>query len=124
MEDKIKLGVSACLLGEEVRYDGGHKRDRFITDTLANYVAFVPVCPEMEAGFGVPRESMHLRGNPDAPRLVTTKSNRDVTAQMLKWAKTRVRELEAENICGSTKKACLFKKELVFLHGHSRIISP
>jgi uncharacterized protein YbgA (DUF1722 family) len=105
MEDKIKLGVSACLLGEEVRYDGGHKRDRFITDTLANYVAFVPVCPEMEAGFGVPRESMHLRGNPDAPRLVTTKSNRDVTAQMLKWAKTRVRELEAENICGFIFKA-------------------
>jgi uncharacterized protein YbgA (DUF1722 family)/uncharacterized protein YbbK (DUF523 family) len=105
MNDKIKLGVSACLLGEEVRYDGGHKRDRFITDTLANYVAFVPVCPEMEAGFGVPRESMHLRGNPDAPRLVTTKSKRDVTGQMLQWAKARVRELETENLCGFIFKA-------------------
>jgi uncharacterized protein YbgA (DUF1722 family)/uncharacterized protein YbbK (DUF523 family) len=100
MNNKIKLGVSACLLGENVRYDGGHKKDRFITDTLGNYVEFVPVCPEMEAGFGVPRESMHLRGDPEAPRLVTTKSKRDMTDQMLKWAKKRVRELEAEGLCG------------------------
>ena len=100
MNDKIKLGVSACLLGEKVRYDGGHKMDRFIVNTLGNYVEFVPVCPEAEAGFGIPRESMHLAGDPSAPRLITTKTKRDVTGQMLKWAKTRVRELEAEDLCG------------------------
>ena len=100
MDNNIRLGVSACLLGEEVRYDGGHKRDRFITDTLASYVEFVPVCPEVEAGFGVPRESMHLEGDPEAPRLVTTKSKRDMTEPMLKWARARVRELEAESLCG------------------------
>jgi uncharacterized protein YbgA (DUF1722 family)/uncharacterized protein YbbK (DUF523 family) len=105
MIDKIRLGVSACLLGEEVRYDGGHKRDRFITDTLADYVEFVPVCPEVEAGFGVPRESMHLEGDPAAPRLVTTKSKRDMTEPMLKWARERVRELESENLCGFVFKS-------------------
>jgi uncharacterized protein YbgA (DUF1722 family)/uncharacterized protein YbbK (DUF523 family) len=100
MDEPIKLGVSACLLGEEVRYDGGHKKDRFITNTLGNYVEFVPVCPEVEAGFGIPRESMHLEGDPDAPRLITTKSKRDMTDQMMKWAHGRVRELVAENLCG------------------------
>ncbi|MCD6294805.1 MAG: DUF523 domain-containing protein, partial [Deltaproteobacteria bacterium] len=48
MENRIKLGVSACLLGENVRYDGDHKLDRFIRDTLGEYVDFVPVCPEVE----------------------------------------------------------------------------
>ena len=62
MEMKIKLGISACLLGEEVRYDGGHKRDRYLTDTLGRYVEYVPVCPEVEAGFGIPRETMHHEG--------------------------------------------------------------
>ena len=55
-----RLGVSACLLGQEVRYDGGHKRDPFLTDVLARFVQWVPVCPEEEAGFGTPREAMRL----------------------------------------------------------------
>ena len=105
MDDKIKLGVSACLLGEKVRYDGGHKMDRFITNTLGNYVAFVPVCPEVEAGFGIPRESMHLEGDPQAPKLVTTKTHRDMTDQMLNWAQVSVRELEAEDLCGFVFKS-------------------
>jgi uncharacterized protein YbgA (DUF1722 family)/uncharacterized protein YbbK (DUF523 family) len=100
VEDKIRLGVSACLLGEKVRFDGGHKLDPFITKTLGTYVEFVPVCPEVEAGFGVPRETMRLEGHPEAPRLVTNKTKRDVTGQMTMWAKTRVRELETENLCG------------------------
>ena len=56
--ERIRLGVSACLLGEEVRYDGGHKRDRFLTDVLAPYVQWVPVCPEVEVGLG---EVIHAR---------------------------------------------------------------
>jgi len=61
-EHPIRLGISRCLLGEPVRYDGGHKRDRFLTDVLGRYVEWVPVCPEVEAGFGTPREAMRLEG--------------------------------------------------------------
>jgi uncharacterized protein YbgA (DUF1722 family)/uncharacterized protein YbbK (DUF523 family) len=100
MEMKIRLGISACLLGEKVRYDGGHKLDRYLTDTLGRFVEYVPVCPEVEAGFGVPREAMHLEGNPNAPRLVTRRTKRDLTEPMLEWAKKRVLELEAQDLCG------------------------
>jgi uncharacterized protein YbgA (DUF1722 family)/uncharacterized protein YbbK (DUF523 family) len=100
MGDKIKIGVSACLLGHKVRFDGGHKHDRFITDTLGQYVEFFPVCPEVESGFPVPRESLRLVGDPENPRLKTTKTNVDHTEQMLNWAHDRVRELEKENLCG------------------------
>ncbi len=98
--EKIKLGVSACLLGENVRYDGGHKLDRFLTDTLGQYVEYVPVCPEVECGLPTPREPMHLEGNPDCPRLVTTRTKKDMTNRMVRWATKRVRELEREDICG------------------------
>jgi len=98
--EKIKLGISTCLLGENVRYDGGHKHDRFLTDTLGKYVQYVPVCPEVECGLGVPRESMRLEGDPASPRLVTNKTGRDFTEQMIRWARKRVRELEKENLCG------------------------
>jgi uncharacterized protein YbgA (DUF1722 family)/uncharacterized protein YbbK (DUF523 family) len=100
MEDKIKIGVSLCLLGENVRYDGGHKRDRFITDTLVNYLEFVPVCPEVECGLGVPREAMHLEGNPDDPRLLTIHTKTDHTEKMKHWALRRLAELENEGLCG------------------------
>ena len=97
---KIKLGISACLLGENVRYDGGHKLDRFLRDTLGQYVEYFPVCPEVECGLPVPRESMHLEGNPDSPRLVTSQIKQDMTQRMVSWAKKRVWELEKENLCG------------------------
>jgi uncharacterized protein YbgA (DUF1722 family)/uncharacterized protein YbbK (DUF523 family) len=96
----IRIGISSCLLGEAVRYDGGHKLDRFVRDTLGQYVEYVPVCPEVECGFGIPRESMHLEGDPQAPRLVTTRTKRDVTDQMLTWAHQRLAELEREDLCG------------------------
>jgi uncharacterized protein YbgA (DUF1722 family)/uncharacterized protein YbbK (DUF523 family) len=97
---KIRLGISACLLGQAVRYDGGHKHDRFLTETLGQYVDFVPVCPEMECGLGIPREAMRLVGEIDQPRLVTIRSRRDYTEQMQSWAKGRVQELEAEDLNG------------------------
>jgi len=105
MEKGIKLGISSCLLGENVRYDGGHRLDRFLTDTLGTYVSYVPVCPEVECGLGVPRESMRLVGDPNAPRLVTSRSQRDLTEQMLAWARKRVAELEHEELCGFICKA-------------------
>jgi uncharacterized protein YbgA (DUF1722 family)/uncharacterized protein YbbK (DUF523 family) len=100
MEDKIRLGISACLLGQNVRYDGGHKLDRYLTDTLGQYVEYVPVCPEVECGLGIPREAMRLVGDPESPRLVTVRTQRDFTGRMLTWAKRRVREIEKEGLCG------------------------
>ncbi|MBT8406406.1 MAG: DUF523 and DUF1722 domain-containing protein [Deltaproteobacteria bacterium] len=100
MEEKIRIGLSTCLLGENVRYDGGHKRDRFVTDTLGQFLEFVPVCPEMECGLGVPRESMRLVGDPESPRLVTNRTKIDHTERMVDWARNRVKELEKENLCG------------------------
>lgn len=100
MNERIRIGVSACLLGQSVRYDGGHKLDRFITETLGQYVEFVPVCPEVECGLGVPREAMRLVGSPDSPRLLTVRTGVDHTDRMLLWAGTRVRELEGEGLCG------------------------
>jgi uncharacterized protein YbbK (DUF523 family) len=97
---KIKLGISSCLLGVNVRYDGGHKLDSFLKDTLGAYVDYVPVCPEVECGLGVPRESMHLEGEPENPRLVTTGSNQDRTDLLVDWVLKRVVELEAENLYG------------------------
>jgi len=98
--EKIKLGISTCLLGLNVRYDGGHKLDQFLTDTLGQYVEYVPVCPEVECGLPVPRESMHLEGNPDSPHLVTSHTKQDMTDRMVRWAEKRVAEMEREDLCG------------------------
>ena len=100
MEQKIKIGVSSCLLGKEVRYNGGHSHDRYITGTLGQYFTFVGVCPEVEAGFGIPRETLRLVGDPESPRLLTSRSGKDCTDIMLNWAQKRVTELEKENLCG------------------------
>lgn len=100
MDSKIKIGISSCLLGRRVRYDGGHKHDRFLTDTLGKYVDYVPVCPETECGLGVPREAMRLVGDPDHPRLVTINSNIDHTERMERWANSRLIDLENEALCG------------------------
>jgi len=98
--EKIRIGISTCLMGEPVRYDGGHAHDRYVTDTLARYVEFVPVCPELEAGLEVPREPMRLVGDPESPRLITVRTKRDMTEVLVTWAGKRVRELENEGLCG------------------------
>jgi len=105
VSDKLRLGVSTCLLGRPVRYNGGHKLDHFLVDMLGPHVEFVPVCPEVECGLGVPRETMRLVGDPKAPRLVTTTTKRDMTGRMLEWARRRVQELEKEDLCGFVFKS-------------------
>jgi uncharacterized protein YbgA (DUF1722 family)/uncharacterized protein YbbK (DUF523 family) len=100
MEQSIRVGVSSCLLGNRVRYDGGHKHDRYITDILGRYFEFRPVCPELECGLPVPREAMHLSGNPEAPRLVTVRSGIDHTSKMLNFCRQRVEEMAGEDLCG------------------------
>jgi uncharacterized protein YbbK (DUF523 family) len=105
METKIRLGISSCLLGEPVRYDGGHKLDRFLRDNLGQYVEYVPVCPEVEMGLPTPREALRLVEREDGPHLVFSRSGGDVTEEMLAWARRRVRELEKEELCGFIFKA-------------------
>jgi len=100
MQERLKLGISSCLLGQEVRWNGGHKLDKYLAYTLGQFVEFVPVCPEVEAGFGVPRETFRLVGDAANPRLITFKSKIDHTDRMLNWAAKRVRELESEDLCG------------------------
>jgi uncharacterized protein YbgA (DUF1722 family)/uncharacterized protein YbbK (DUF523 family) len=100
MQEKVKIGISTCLMGESVRWNAGHKLDKYLVNTLGQFVEYVPVCPEVEAGFGVPRESFRLVGDPQNPRLKTFKSKEDHTNRMLNWAKKRVKELEKEDLCG------------------------
>ena len=98
--EKIKIGISSCLLGNNVRYDGGHQHDRYITDTLGLYVEWISVCPEVECGLGIPREAMRLVGDPESPRLVTIHTNVDHTDGMRTWAKKRLTDLEQKGLCG------------------------
>ena len=96
----LRLGISRCLLGDEVRFDGGHKRDHFLTDVLGRYVEWVPVCPEVEAGLGTPREAMRLVGNPHRPRLMTITSKRDHTQAMESMLDERLDSLRALDLSG------------------------
>ena len=116
--ERIKLGISACLLGNNVRYDGGHKLNSFLKDTLGKYVEYVPVCPEVECGLGVPRELMRLEGEPDSPRLIITETRQNVTKRMVNWAQKRIIQLEKEDICGfifkSDSPSCGIEKVKVY----------
>jgi len=96
----IRVGISSCLLGEEVRYDGGHQKDAYITGVLARYFTWVPVCPEMEVGMGVPREPIRLVGDAAAPRLMSVMSGTDHTARMREFAGRRVDELRRRELSG------------------------
>jgi uncharacterized protein YbgA (DUF1722 family)/uncharacterized protein YbbK (DUF523 family) len=96
----LRLGISRCLLGDEVRFDGGHKRDSFLTDVFGRYVEWVPVCPEVEAGLGTPREAMRLVGDPQNPRLVTIKSGTDHTSALETMTTNRIAELNNLDLSG------------------------
>jgi uncharacterized protein YbbK (DUF523 family) len=89
----LRLGVSACLLGEPVRFDGGHKRDFFLVKTLGRFVKWVPVCPELESGLGVPRESMRLVEMHREIHLVTGKTGHDHTDTVSRYTVRRLEEI-------------------------------
>jgi uncharacterized protein YbbK (DUF523 family) len=105
--DRPRVGISRCLLGDEVRYDGGHKRDAALLDALGPYVEWLPVCPEVEVGMETPREPIHLVAAPDGVpsgahrvRLVGVNSGRDWTAAMDTWRRERLRELASARLSG------------------------
>jgi len=87
-----------------VRYDGGHKRDAFVRDMLGRFVSFVPVCPELESGLGVPRPAMRLVRDGDAVRVVEIESGRDHTRTLERWSAARLRSLRALELCGYVLK--------------------
>ena len=96
----LRIGVSACLLGEEVRFDGGHKRDLFVVQTLSRFVTFVPVCPEVEIGLGTPREAIRLVDRDGRLHLAGVKSGRDHTDSMLRYGERRTAELAKQGLSG------------------------
>jgi len=101
----IKLGISSCLLGKNVRFDSGHKRDRYITDLLGQFVTFVPVCPEVEVGMGVPREAVRLIGDLNNPQMVGTQSEKDWTSKMNDYSRQRVLKKNLAGISGFILKS-------------------
>jgi len=100
IQGPIRILVSSCLLGEKVRYDGGHKRDPFLAETLRRFVEYVPVCPEIECGFPTPREPMRLWGTPDMPQLIGAVSGTNFTELMNAWCRKKVRNLEQSDLSG------------------------
>lgn len=105
MAHKIKIGISSCLLGNNVRYDGGHKLDQIVIDALGPFVEWVPVCPEVESGLPVPREAMQLIGDPKAHRLIMVATGIDHTDMLHTWSRKKIRLLEQERLCGYVFKS-------------------
>jgi uncharacterized protein YbgA (DUF1722 family)/uncharacterized protein YbbK (DUF523 family) len=96
----IRIGISSCLLGAKVRFDGSHKKDAFITETLGKFFQWIPVCPEIEIGLGTPRESLRLVGTPSGPQLIAPRSKTDLTENMIRFAERRLEELAQLNLHG------------------------
>lgn len=84
IKNKIPVGISACLLGDNVRFNGGHSRSLYCLGPLSEYFDYKKFCPEMAAGFGTPRPTMRLEGDPSNPRLVfSNKRNIEITEQLV-----------------------------------------
>ena len=105
LSNKIPIGISACLLGENVRFDGGHKHDAYLTDTLGPYFEYVPVCPEVGCGLPVPREAMHLVGTPEHNRLIGIKTGTDFTEAMQAYCARVIEDLKPRHLHGFIFKA-------------------
>ncbi|OVE78071.1 hypothetical protein BVX99_00690, partial [bacterium F16] len=102
---QIKLGISTCLLGEKVRYDGQYKLNHYLKDQVGQFVSFYPVCPEADCGLSIPREAMRLVGDIDNPRLMTQKTGIDHTDRMNAWMAGALDQLETAGISGFVFKS-------------------
>ena len=105
MNTPITIGISACLFGQNTRYDGGHRREQGLLDLLAGKVVLMPLCPEAECGLGTPREPMQLEGDSENPRLMTITTRRDLSERMQAWLEQRLNALANETIGGLILKA-------------------
>ncbi len=104
LEPPLRLGVSACLLGQEVRFDGGHKKSHLLIYGLGPYVEWFPVCPEVEIGMGTPRETIRLVGDRDDPQLIGHKSGDDYGATMTAWSREKLEQVASWNLHGYVLK--------------------
>jgi uncharacterized protein YbbK (DUF523 family) len=98
--EPIRIGISSCLLGKKVRFDGGHKRDRFLTDVLGQWLTWVPACPELEIGLGIPRPTIRLESGQTGLRLVEPKGGLDLTDKMETYAEAKVKDLRKADLDG------------------------
>ena len=126
---KLKLGISSCLLGHEVRYDGGHKRDPFLTDVLGEYVDWVPVCPEVEIGLGTPRPPIRLQTDAtNRVRLVIPSTGEDLTKTMHDYATDRMAQLDMHDLSGyvlkSRSPSCGMRRVKVRAPGDGKAARP
>lgn len=101
----LRVGISGCLLGDPVRYDGGHKRADSLVSDLGRHVEWVPVCPEVEAGLGVPREPMQLVQSGPNIRLITVETKEERTRVLAQFSARRLTELKALHLSGYVFKA-------------------
>jgi uncharacterized protein YbgA (DUF1722 family)/uncharacterized protein YbbK (DUF523 family) len=119
--EPIRLGISACLLGDSVRFDGGHKRDPFLVDLLGTFVEWVRMCPEVELGLGTPREALRLVRRGDDIRMVNTRSGRDISDAMRAWARARAEALDGERLAGFVLKkdspSCGMERVKLYVEG-------
>ncbi len=119
--DPIRIGISACLLGQNVRFDGGHKKDDFLTGQLAPWVEFSPLCPEVEVGMGIPRPTIRLERREGEVRLVDPKNGIDHTDAMRRWSERRVSEIARMDLCGFVLKkdspSCGMERVRVYARG-------
>ena len=115
--NKLRIGISQCLLGDRVRFDGGHKRDNYIMTILSHYAEFMPVCPEVEIGMGIPRPPIHQKGNVDDPMVVGVKDESlDVTIPLKKFSHNYVKHLDDLSgfILKSKSPTCVMERVKVY----------
>lgn len=105
MNVSITIGISACLYGDNTRYDGGNRHEPALVEELTRFATLLPICPEAECGLGIPREPMRLTGEPENPRLMTINTCRDLTEQMRLWARQRLETFAGEGIAGLILKS-------------------
>jgi uncharacterized protein YbgA (DUF1722 family)/uncharacterized protein YbbK (DUF523 family) len=119
--EEIRIGISSCLVGMKVRFDGGHKKDAFVSGPLERFVTFVPICPEVEMGMGTPRPSIRLEKHGDEVRLVEPKAGTDHTEAMRRWARRRLEEIAPLDLCGYILKkdspSCGMERVRVYARG-------
>jgi uncharacterized protein YbgA (DUF1722 family)/uncharacterized protein YbbK (DUF523 family) len=102
--ERVRVGISSCLLGERVRYDGGHKKDEFLTNHFGRFVEWVPLCPEVAIGLGVPRETIRLVDDKHGIHLIAPGSGLDHTEKMVRWTDEQSGFIAKQELCGYVLK--------------------